>query len=295
MPDNEELSKEIESLKIQLNEALAFGTQQSAEQSNASAASQITSISEVKFTQFYENDPELWFVIVESHFEARKITSNKSQYLHTVANLSSKAALQVRELLLQPFSDEKYDKLKQQLISIYSESATIKFEKLISNEPLGDMKPSQALHNIKSLASKDVGDDFIKNLWMKKLPQTTRTVLVASKDRPNDLAQIADRMWEVSDKVCISSVEQTPPLEKTLEVIQQKLDKLSVRLNAIETQTRPTRRETTPHRQRGRSSSAKRYEKERNADNDLCWYHQKLGERAKKCRSPCSLNLKQKN
>ncbi|XP_036334995.1 uncharacterized protein LOC118745593 [Rhagoletis pomonella] len=268
MPENEEPSKEIESLKIQLNEELAFGAQQSAEQSNASAAIQITSISEVKFTQFYENDPELWFVIVESHFEARKITLNKTKYLHTVANLSSKVALQVRELLLQPFSDKKCDNLKQQLISIYSESATIKFEKLISNEPPGDMKPSQVLHKIKSLASKDVGDDFIKNLWMKKLPQTTRTVLAASKDRLDDLAQIADRMWEVSDKVCISSVEQTPPLEKTLEVIQQKLDKLSVRLNAIETQNRPTRRETTPHRKRGRSSSAKRYEKERNADND---------------------------
>lgn len=118
MPNNEELSKEIESLKIQLNEALSIGAQQSSEQSNASTASQITSISEVKFTQFYENDPELWFVIVESHFEARKITSNKSKYLHTVSNLSSRVALQVRELLLEPFSDEKYDKLKQRLISI---------------------------------------------------------------------------------------------------------------------------------------------------------------------------------
>lgn len=293
MPEQfDQLSKEVEALKNQLSEALENQRISSPSTSQNTNTGIVNAVSEVKLTQFYETDPELWFVIVESHFEARKISSNKSKYLHTVANLSSKVALQVKDLLMSQFTDDKYEKLKRELISIFSESATTKFEKLISNEPLGDMKPSQALHKMKSFASSGVGEDFIKNLWMKKLPSTTRTVLAAPKDKLDDLAVLADRMWEVSDRAVISSVTEKSSLEKTLGTIQQQLERITNRLNAIESRGRQTQRDTTPHRQRSQSRSTNRGEK--NEDKVHAGITEKWASKQRSVANPARLKQTQK-
>lgn len=143
----EELSKQMENLKQQLTTALE-------RQSGSPGDNQpsISGITEVKLVPFYENDPDLWFKIIEAQFETRKITSERNKYFHVVSHLSSTVAQQVKDVISTPFADGKFKMLRQALLAIYAETATQKFEKLISSEPLGDMEPSLALHKIKALA-----------------------------------------------------------------------------------------------------------------------------------------------
>lgn len=203
-----------------------------------------------------------------------------------VAHLSSTVAQQVKDVISSSFAEGKFEELRKALTTIYAETATEKFEKLISNEPLGDIKPSLALSKIKSLAANTVNEDFIKKLWMKRLPQTIKAVLSASNDPLDNLAKMADSMWEVTDKSSISSISHGNSLEKTLQTIQQQLEKVSKRLNAMESQQHKSRRDATPHRERNRSKSKNGAERDDNT-SDLCWYHRKFSERAKQCRSPC--------
>lgn len=284
-----ELAKQIESLKSQLEESMQRGA-------GSQSGSAVNAVTEVKLVPFYENDPDLWFKIIEATFEARKITSERSRYFHVVSQLSSTVAQQIKDVISSAYSEGKYDELKKSLTTIYAETATEKFEKLISSEPLGDMKPSSALHKIKGLASDTVKEDFIKKLWLKRLPQTIKAVLSASSDPLDNLAKMADSMWEVSDKGSISSISQGNSLEKTFKSFQQQLENITKRLNAMDSQNRSSRRDTTPHRERSHSRNNKRNEREGDNDSDVCWYHRKMGEQAKKCRSPCAFkSSNQKN
>lgn len=279
-----QLKADFDALKLQLENARQTNSSGQSNANDTNTNTVINAVSEVKLTPFYENDPELWFVLVESQFAARQITADKTKYFHTVSHLSSSVAMRVKDMLMTDYEAGKYTKLKTELISIFSESATEKFEKLISSEPLGDMKPSMALHKIKTLAVGNVGDDFIKKLWLKKLPHTTRSVLAASKDGLDDLAKMADSMWEVSDKTAISSVSHSSPLEKTLQAMQQQLEKLSKRVYSVD--ERHSRRDSTPHRQRSRSKS--KNDTEREDKDNVCWYHRKFSDKATKCREPCT-------
>lgn len=298
MPGNDDNSQQITELTNQL--AALKQQLEAVQQQNSNgptAASMVNAVAEVKLTAFYENDPELWFSIIEAQFESRKITSERSKYFHVVSHLSSSTAQLVKNIISSGFADGKLEQLKQALITNFAETATEKFEKLISSEPLGDMKPSLALNKIKALASDTVTEEFIKKLWLMRLPQSIKQVLSASSDPLDNLSQMADRMWEVADRGTICSVSQGNPLDKTLQSIQQQLQKMANRLNAIEN-TRTTRRDSTPHRSRNRSQSNKRTndandKSERDAaDTDVCWYHRKMGERAKRCRSPCTFKPK---
>lgn len=252
-------------------------------------------VTQVKMQPFYETDPELWFTIVETQFNVRKITNEKSKYLHVVSNLNCNTANQVKDILKTPFVEGQYGKLKETLISIYAESSTEKFRKLISGTEIGDKKPSQFLQHMKSLANDAITDDFIKKLWIQRLPSTIRAVLSASTDKLENLAKMADSMWEVSDRFCVNSIESKDKNHVSeMEKITKLLEKMSDRISALETQRnqRKSRKDSTPQRNRNRSKSNNNNEK-RNGDDELCWYHAKFGEEAQTCRKPC--NYVQKN
>lgn len=284
-----QLKADFDALKVQLETARQQQGSTNAQNENNGQATNtvINAVTEVKLTPFFESDPELWFVLVESQFAARQITSDKTKYFHTVSHLTSSVASRIKDKLIPPYENGKYESLKKELIAIFSESATEKFEKLISSEPLGDMKPSQALHKIRALAAGTVTDDFVKKLWLKRLPHTTRSVLAASNDTLDALAKMADSMWEVSDRSAISSVSQGNSLEKTLQLIQQQIEKLSNRVNSGD--ERKSRRDATPHYQRNRSKSkTDKSTSERENKDDVCWYHRKWSDKATKCREPCA-------
>lgn len=281
--DFNKLQSEFNALKQQMEENRNGSTSSS----SALPTNAISAVSEVKLSPFLEADPELWFVITEAHFTARQITSDKTRYFHTVSHLPGSVAMRVKDVIIAPYENGNYDKLKKELIAIFSESATEKFERLISNEPLGDMKPSQALHKIKALAAGSVQDDFMKKLWLKRLSNTTRTVLAASSDSLDNLAKMADSMWEVSDRSSISSIGHVNTLEKSLQALQDQMNRLSK--HVLSSDDRKSRRDSTPHNQQNRTrSKSNKNAKENESDEGVCWYHRKFKAQATKCRSPCS-------
>lgn len=288
----DELKTEVESLKTQL--ATLQGQNSPPSTSAAGQVQgQIQQVTEVKMQSFYETEPELWFIVVESQFAARKITNEKTRFSHVVANLNCTTASQVKELLKTPFAEGHYDKLKEQLISIYAETASEKFRKLISNAEIGDKKPSQFLHYMKSLADNSVTNDFIKKMWIQRLPAASRAVLSASKDDLDDLAKMADSMWEVSDRFSMNAIKvEKDPLESKIDKLASALEKLSQRINGIDKKEHVSRRDSTPHRSRSKSTHSR---DSTNETSETCWFHRKFGNAAKQCREPCNFNTNSKN
>lgn len=288
----EELREQLEKTQREIE------TLRNANESNENHAVQTHSVAELKVQQFYENDPELWFVTIEAQFESRKITSDKTKYNSVIANLNYKAASQVKSILQSEYKEGKYKILKDALIETFSATSTERIKQLLSNEQLGDSKPSQLLDKMKLLAGKSISEDFIKNLWIQRLPDTPRQVLSASSDKIEILANMADRMWESANYSSIHSIESNEK-EKTkekaniptLQSISEQLEKICTRLRDLESKNRS--RDMTPSKQHNRSRSQSN---KRNGNTDeICWYHKTLGDAAKKCRSPCNFKQQQKN
>lgn len=289
----EQLKEELDLIKAQL-----VSLQQNGDQGqNGQPVANVSQVTEmVKMQAFYESDPELWFTVIESQFAARKISSEKTKYLQVVSNLNCTTAALVKDIIKTTFTEGHYERLKSALIAIYAESSTEKFQKLISNTEIGDMKPSQFLSHMKSLADSTISDQLVKQLWIQRLPSASRAVLSASNDNLENLAKMADKMWEVSDRFTISSVSKNTSEKSNFESITEILSKLTNKIEALERKEHSSRRDSSQRsRSRNRSQSKRSMSNGGKSEHELCWYHYKFGDDAKNCREPCKYTDKSKN
>ena len=115
---------------------------------------------------------------------------------------------------------------------------------------------------------------FLWELFLQRLPNNVRMVLASTDDTAslNNLAELADKIVEVATPaVC---AVQTPRLLSEVEQLWSEVTRLQGLVKSLSTQCK-SRRSSTPTRQSS------------NTDG-LCWYHQKYGEAAHKCRPPCA-------
>lgn len=273
----------------ELEEQVAEMQRQLAERENV-----VEAVAQVRSQPFSKDQPQLWFALLEAQFAARKITSVRSMYNNALANLTTDVALQVQSIVVKPYEDTSYDNLKRALIQAYSISSTEKFQKLVSKEELGDQKPSHLLQRLRSYADDAVGDDFVKKLWLQRLPNTTRIVLSTSDDTLDKLAIMADTMHENSDGFIVSEIDSNTKnsLANRVDTLTQQIEKLAKKIKSMGSDGHNSRKDT-PRRFRSRSKSNNRRDNNKsNNDEPTCWYHEKHGKEATKCRSPCKYSDK---
>ena len=107
----------------------------------------VSSVS-LKLPPFWTSDPEMWFQQMEAQFRTRRITAQRTKFDHIVATLSPEFASEVRDLIIQPPTDNPYTALREQLIKQTTASEQRKQQQLFSSEELGDKKPTQMLSRI---------------------------------------------------------------------------------------------------------------------------------------------------
>ncbi|KAI5636736.1 hypothetical protein NE865_10562 [Phthorimaea operculella] len=186
---------------------------------------------------FWRTYPRLWF----AHFELLVESSRKSdddKFRYVLSVLQPGDLQQVGDILLNPPTANKYQTLKDRLLSVYEESETKQFQKLISGLELGDEKPSQLLRKMRELGHNRMPDSGLKLMWMNQLPAQVRAVLSVSSDSSLDnLAVMADKMLEhtgpatiaaVSSPACTpGSSKQSSSQESIIEALSKQIDRLS--------------------------------------------------------------------
>lgn len=237
----------------------------------------------VKLPPFWPADPEVWFAQVEAQFTTRGITSQKTKFDYVVASLSPEFATEVRDLILKPPTTTPYDTLKEQLTRRTAASEQRKLQQLFNTEELGDRKPSQLLRRMQQLLGNQAGitdGTFVRELFLQRLPGNVRMVLASTPDTVSleNLAELADKIVEVATP-SIGAVT-TPKLTTEVEQLRAEVTRLQEVVESFSRRPRlPSRRSPSPARPRTPT------------DATLCWYHQKYGDRAQKCRSPCDKAL----
>ncbi|GFW86541.1 transposon Tf2-6 polyprotein [Trichonephila clavipes] len=221
------------------------------------------------------------------------ISSDDTKYSALVANLDAETLSYVSDIVLSPPNSDKYHTLSQRFITQFSDSETQKIKKLLTDLQLGDEKPSHLLRKMKELSNGQLQDDFLQSLWLQRIPPYFQTVLSASSEPLDKLAIIADKVSEVvgaSSTICAATTVPPPSqssscsAQPTMDSLARQIQELSLQVAEL-TRQRNSSRHQRYSSDRWRSHSCSRSV---NRGSDICYYHRRYKEQARKCVSPCA-------
>lgn len=181
-----------------------------------------------------------------------------------------------------------YVTLKNRLIAQFADSETTKLKMLLSELELGDKKPSNLLREMRSLANSSMNDDLLASLWLQRLPSQVQAILSTSSEPLEKLSIMADKICEVSIVPEINNVKVVK--DKTQSSLEEKVDFLTKSLLKLQSSLNINNnyRRTNQKFSRSRSNSRSNRNTTQNTTNKrLCWYHDKFGVNATKCKPPC--------
>ncbi|UYV76054.1 hypothetical protein LAZ67_13002338 [Cordylochernes scorpioides] len=175
---------------------------------------------------------------------------------------------EVREFIISPPPDNKYDALKKAIIKCTADSEFKKLQQLLTQEELGDRLPSQLLRHLRQLIgeSKAVSDTTLKMLWMQRLPKNIQIILTTQEQASlNSLADLADRVTEITS----SPSSSTSTLEKELASLRAEISALKIDLNKKEERIPRSRSRSSSSSRKSSPNSYRKY----NPNGSWCWYH----------------------
>ncbi|GBN72817.1 hypothetical protein AVEN_263533-1 [Araneus ventricosus] len=136
----------------------------------------------VKIPPFWIDKPEIWFYQVEAQFKISGITAEETKFNYLISQLDPKFVENVWDIIRSD-SQTKYTDFKTRLLNLFKESENARIQRLITGIDLDDLKPSQLLQKLRSVATSDVSENLIKTLWLGKLPDSIKNILIVSKRR----------------------------------------------------------------------------------------------------------------
>ncbi|XP_026271941.2 uncharacterized protein LOC113202090 [Frankliniella occidentalis] len=314
-----QLKRELEAVKKNLQEeetaranaeialASARGALEAIERDRERERRNRTNAVSGKLPSFWADKPSVWFAQAESNFATNNITQDSQKYHLVVGQLDTATAAEVEDIISGPVADRTYENLKTSLISRLSDSEQKRVRKLISEEEIGDRKPSQFLRHLRSLAgsSATVSEALLSQIWLQRLPATASAILSSHSNLDlNALAAMADKIVEQVASVtpsAVMAVRDPPPSPDVSAMILDTLQKLNLKIESITAP--PGRRDERQPRSRSQSNfrdnrnfsrardnsrSAATSRPTRDRQDEMCWYHSRHGEKAHKCVQPCS-------
>ena len=236
----------------------------------------------IKVPPFWKPDPALWFYKIEAQFRYSAITADQTKYDAVVASIDADILSQVFDVVRTPPAEGKYELLKKRLIDAFADTENQQIRKLLTEQELGDLRPSQLLTKMRALAGNKVTDDFLKTLWLQRLPPNSQTILSASGDTLDALSAMADRIWETNPTPTVNSINKNSSSSETseLEQLRQQISLLTTQVAEL------SKRKSRPYfraRSKTRSRNASPH-----STQSMCFYHTKFGDKAKKCSLPCN-------
>lgn len=211
----------------------------------------------IKLPSFYTSNAPYWFLHAEAQFRLAGITADQTKFDRCLSAIDQSVAARIMSTLLNLPEEGKYDALKTRLISEYTLSDTEKASIILDLPGLGDRSPSQLLEYIFSLLPKEYhhdGNILTKEIFLRQLPTDIRAQLTKESTLP--LVKLAEQ----ADKFFTNDGRRLTTLPG---------------ISAVAVEEDPPVAAAAAHRADGR-----------------CFYHQRWGEKAKKCKSPCSYRPK---
>lgn len=195
-------------------------------------------------------NPRVWCAQVEHMFKAARVTSQRTMFTELVCQLDPDVLAAIEDVFEMDEAKQTYTMLKARLMEQFSDSEAKRLQRLLQDVSLEDKKPSTLLREMRTLAGQRVTEDFLKGLWLQRLPAQMQAILAMSNVELTELAAQADRVAEVTPSAHVNVVShessQIPIVEAVSTISLGELTKMVVEL------TRAVAR-LTEHRSRSQS------------------------------------------
>lgn len=239
----------------------------------------------VKVPPFWPDRPSLWFAQLEGQFILSGITSDTTKFYTACSYLDHQYAIEVADIIENPPRENKYDRLKTELIKRLSAPREEKILQFLNKEEMGSRKPSQFLRHLRHLAGSQITDEFIRTVWYNGLPQNIQPIIASQADTPlEQLADLADKIIAIAvpsphvAEVRPSTSHASDMHIMMMEGMARQIAELTKRIDDLTTrQSRP----------RGRRYNNRSQSRSRSRSTGFCYYHRKFGANARKCTTPC--------
>ena len=204
----------------------------------------------VKVPAFWTNNPKAWFSQLEAQFGLRNVTVDDTKFWYVVSNLDRDAADRCTAFLEAVPDTDKYPAIKRHLIRCFDLSDEERADRLLDLNQLGDRRPSELADVILRLCGTRDLNFLLRRIFMRALPCRIRSAIATCHVK--GLQELAAE----ADLAMTSTAADTPvtPLSNCTERSSNDLN-----IDAV-----------NPSRKR-----------------NLCYYHQRFGARALRCRQPC--------
>lgn len=235
-----------------------------------------------------EGAVDAYFLSMEFWFAASGITNDTRKFNTVLAQVPPTKLLELNAIIAAAPPNEKYAYIKAALTTHFADSQTRRLNRVLSEMPLGDLRPSQLYHNMARVAGTALGESALIDLWASRLPQITQAAVVAATGAVAERLATADRVHESiglrQNQVAniVPAAVTMPEFERLIQHIEEKFRRLR-----DEFPRERQSRENSRNRNRSRTNSNQRGESQNNSDS-LCWYHAVFGREAQKCREPCN-------
>lgn len=189
---------------------------------NVVAAPEIAS-DVLKVPPFIPRKPHLWFVQLEAQFSIAGITADLTKFCYAVSSLDPKYAEEMVDVIMNPPANDKYAEFKEKLCDRFSKLECSKMKQLLETVEMGDRSPSQFLRHMKSLANATIPDEFVREMWISRLPANIQDIL-ATQDEETDVeivAKLADKVFENMLQRKIAAVEVNPQIDELKKQINE--------------------------------------------------------------------------
>lgn len=251
---------------------------------------------------FIKERPDIWFCLIESEFDATNTHTDKAKFSAALKGLDQDTLLQITDLINNPPTDNRYDKLKTAVIERLSDSKHKRVNKLLHELVLGDKKPSQLLREMRDITKDSISDDVLHSMWLSRLPPYIQPLLAASEDVGlNGLAVVADRVIDTGNMANVMAITPSPTTVHANYVTVPQMNRVEQRIEEITLTLTSCLQEITQlkaqliQKRETRPRSASRTRPNTPDQNGVCYYHRRFGAKATRCTIPCSYQSKAEN
>ena len=200
----------------------------------------------VRLPPLWPDRPDVWFAQAEAQFELAAIRRQRRKFNYVVAQPNQQEAAWVEDITSPP-EHEPYNQLKAELVRRLSTSREQSERQLLSDEEMGDRKPSQFLRHLKGLAT-DVLDDFLRTIWASRLPPHVQAILAGQTEGSLESAShLTNRICEVTSlptraRISPSKPDSTAGLLKRIEELSRQVASLRASRRHKRSQSRGSNR-----------------------------------------------------
>jgi len=269
----EALQQQLAGLQAQLDQQRT--AQAAAAQDAATTA--VNAVETLQLPAFWPIQPDDWFAVIEATFATRRITAERTRYMHVLQKLPPDTIANVRDIIRQQDTlANPYTRLKEKLTNTYGRSKYQLCDELYDMPALGAEKPSVLMAKMLALVPEgDTVGTWFHALFLRRLPEWMRRQLKAGDHTDTDaLAAAADLLWEDRGANINAAAHAEGGRKK------QHRGRSQGRGDTANWRRRSPGRSPSPRQSRLLADYP--------SGDPLCPFHWAFGRRAHKCKPPCS-------